>query len=1202
MRYLKALLIVLALLGATLAFAAIDEYYSFNATMGTYSPITGTNAGISGDDMLSAAIPLGFSFPYGDATISQIKISSNGWIDLGGNQTSSNLSNQLASTTIRPVIAPLWDDTSLSSGDAQYLLSGTAPNRVFMVQYTNLKWNYSATNQFNLQARIYENGKIDIIYGPATGTPSNASASIGINMAPGGAGWYYSVTPGTPPTASSTAENSSVSSFPAQGEIYEFNPVVAVPNDLAGVSIVGNITPTAGSPNNYEVTIRNRGSEAQSAYQVKLFRGAAIEVGSVNGTAIQPGQLQSFTIPWTPDAAGPEILYGKVVLPGDENPANDQTPSLNVNVQPAGVWNFVVGDGNQNARMPLDFYWRNSLYETLYYPAEMGNFMGQILGIQLWNNFSTNLPAKPTKVWIGTTTQPDLSAGWIPSTQLTLVFDGTIDYPSGSNLINIPFNQPYMYLNGENLVLMFNRPMDSTYFSSSDQFLCQTVGSNRARNVYSDSTLYDPANPPAGGTPTGQFPKTGFVVIPGGVGHINGTVTGAGGVPLEGVLVQFATGGYATATNASGQYAIQNILPDDYTVSFSTYGYETSTFNITIDEDETEVLDVAMAPMATVNVSGTVIASDTQAGINGASIHLAGYADYSATTIATGAFTIPAVYANNSYEYVILAPGYVAANGTINVGAGAYDMGTITLSEVAYAPHTVLAEADVSGNSVNLSWQAPDPNATEITESFEDENFPPANWSQIITNTGAPNTQGVFPTWCRVGAASDSGQPINPTDGLHQAGLRWDYGHQDEWLITPSFNSPPAGYLHFDTFVYLGSVNQDHYYVKISTDNGNTWIPIWDATEQTGGLNAYASPITVNLEAYSGQQVKLAFNAVDGPSNDGLWHMWFIDNIYIGNAMTGEVLRFAGSDLETRSHGSGGFGGRPVPTTHHSRAREEGWSRTEPSLPLPGGSRRRDGSESGRLLTGYRVWRLSAGQETNESAWSLLTPQDITANSLTDPGWQTLPNGTYRWAVKAVYTNNVVSVASFSNPLDKFQETGMIAGVVRRTNNAPIAGATVSVPGYSATTNSVGAYTLVLPIGAWDVTCAAAGFVDQTVEGVVVNVNQTTTQNFVMSVVSNPDEVVPVTATALLGNHPNPFNPETQISYSLKESAPVRLWIYNSKGQLIRCLVNADQPAGWYKVLWDGRDDSGQEVSSGLYLYRLSAGSYQSTRRMVLLK
>ncbi len=85
-------------------------------------------------------------------------------------------------------------------------------------------------------------------------------------------------------------------------------------------------------------------------------------------------------------------------------------------------------------------------------------------------------------------------------------------------------------------------------------------------------------------------------------------------------------------------------------------------------------------------------------------------------------------------------------------------------------------------------------------------------------------------------------------------------------------------------------------------------------------------------------------------------------------------------------------------------------------------------------------------------------------------------------------------------------------------------------------------------------------------------------------------------------SYPNPFNPETQIAYALSVSEEVRIQIYNVTGQLIRTYDLGYQPAGSYSVSWDGRNESGDVTASGVYLYRIEAGPYEVTNRMVLLK
>ena len=93
------------------------------------------------------------------------------------------------------------------------------------------------------------------------------------------------------------------------------------------------------------------------------------------------------------------------------------------------------------------------------------------------------------------------------------------------------------------------------------------------------------------------------------------------------------------------------------------------------------------------------------------------------------------------------------------------------------------------------------------------------------------------------------------------------------------------------------------------------------------------------------------------------------------------------------------------------------------------------------------------------------------------------------------------------------------------------------------------------------------------------------------------------TEFALLQNFPNPFNPETTIGYELAESADVTLQIYNVVGQVVRTLMVAEpQSVGRYQVRWDGMDDRGMPVSSGIYFYQISAGKFQDVRKLMLLK
>lgn len=89
---------------------------------------------------------------------------------------------------------------------------------------------------------------------------------------------------------------------------------------------------------------------------------------------------------------------------------------------------------------------------------------------------------------------------------------------------------------------------------------------------------------------------------------------------------------------------------------------------------------------------------------------------------------------------------------------------------------------------------------------------------------------------------------------------------------------------------------------------------------------------------------------------------------------------------------------------------------------------------------------------------------------------------------------------------------------------------------------------------------------------------------------------------ALSQNYPNPFNPETVIRYRHASLMEVKLQIFNNLGQRVHTLVDRRHQPGFYTVYWDGHDDTGLLVASGVYFYRLSAGEFKNVRRMTLLR
>lgn len=1506
-----ASILAIMLLGVFALSAQISSHYVFSATTETYTAITGTSISTAvGDNVISNPVDIGFSFPYGVNNYTQVKVSSNGYITLGTTPGSS-LNNSLSSPTICPVLAPLWDDTYLQ-GSAQYLLTGTSPNRVFTVQFTGIKWPINTPTIFNYQVRIYEDGLIEFIYGNGIGTPTNASASIGINMIPGGYMNYFSVYPGNPATVSSTSENTSINMWPGANTKYVFSVANIYANDLEATTITGNQTPTVGISYNYTVTLHNNGSEPQSNYNVKLLSGNT-QVASVSGPMIAPQATLSVVIPWTPTEASSIVLEGKVDLVGDEDATNDYTLPLELIVQAAGTAALTIGDGSETARKPVDMSYLNSMFETIF-PASEITLNGVVTGLSFYSNFIDQCSNKPTKIWLGTTTQTNLSAGWIPAYMLTQVFNGTVTYPHGPNMIHITLNPatPFTY-SGGNLVMLINRPLDTTFYSSSNLFMCQTVGTNRSRNAYSDATVYDPNNMGTVGTVSGQFPRTSIYMVPAAVDpafSVEPASCSYGQVLLNHTASQV----FSVFNSGGGTLNVSNISlnGDPY---FSLTGLPTLPFNL--NSGQTLTFTAQYLPTAVGNHTASISITDNLArvvhtvALNGTAVDpslntmpytqnfdavavpmlpfgwqkiLSGNA--SVTTVSNEPYSSPnCVKMNNSDSALgpfLLTPpmsssipintlrikfrAKAASGFSMNVGVMSSFQDTSTFTGVQNISlsntwteysvdlrtyggtgHYIAFKHNQGGNNRSIyidnviietlmqndlaalqTSGETTPNAgTSYNYSITIFNWglnaqtdyqvklfktggielastagpAIAGYSQaVVTIPWTPDTTGNTSLYGKVVLVGDqnigndqtpnlpitvqesttalvvvgSGNQFNnsaPVNMYARASLYENIYRQDELLhsglisIVNFYNSFISDIPLKQTKIWLGMTTQ--------TDLSNGWIPSDQLTLVFDGEVAY--PIGMNTISIALQQpytLVQGFNLVmlvQRPLDTVAYNLW--DNFLCQTDASNRALIVSSSGaLDPNNPPQGTFtaqypktgfyitpggagslsgtvyGAADQPLSNASVRLENGpetitddnghysfvnvfsrdytvtasahayndliqyitvpedstitldffltptptvnvsgsiYGSDSPTVGLAGASIALTGYDefqtvcddqgnfqiagvytgqtysytvtatgyqtqtgsitlgtsdyilgeiiltelsyppnnvvasvtnnhtsvdiiwlaptpepTDRSLIGYKVWRLQQGQEQDEAAWILLTPVTTTLQRFVDSSWNTLPQGLFRWAVKSVFTNDVLSNAVISNSLET---TGLLTGSVRNSSMEPLVNATITAGAYTTTTATDGSYTLHLPSGVYSVTCNVNSYYVNTQYNVELVANQTTQLDFTLMPVFNADDNL-ILETKLQRNHPNPFKSSTTIGYDLKEPSKVVLEIFNLKGQLIRRLLNDSKVSGHHLVEWDGNDEHGNAVGSGIYQYRIKAGNYQNSLRMTLIK
>ncbi len=236
-KFLFCLLSSICCLQKTTAQASIVNYI-FTTTSSSYVILSGANnltltAGNT-DEGYFNNIPIGFDFWYMGARTNTIAASTNGWLSLNGVITNATPTNNLVyNGSPRPLLAPLWDDLDIvSASNVSYQTSGTAPNRIFTIEYKNVLWQKGRSNNISFQVKLYESsGKISYIYSPQTNSISYGSASIGIAALATGQQNYLAVH--TDGTANIWYDNGDISINPAAGLTYSFTPPApAAPTSL----------------------------------------------------------------------------------------------------------------------------------------------------------------------------------------------------------------------------------------------------------------------------------------------------------------------------------------------------------------------------------------------------------------------------------------------------------------------------------------------------------------------------------------------------------------------------------------------------------------------------------------------------------------------------------------------------------------------------------------------------------------------------------------------------------------------------------------------------------------------------------------------------------------------------------------------------------------------------------------------------------
>lgn len=486
--------------------------------------------------------------------------------------------------------------------------------------------------------------------------------------------------------------------------------------DLSAISITGPATTNVNEEVTYNVLVKNFGKTPQKDYQVKLKSGDGTELASVAGNAIGSFNEETYSFNYTFTKAGATTVYCEIVVKQDEDASNNFTEELTVIVQPEGSMSFIVGNGDVlNTDVPINLDFNSSLTETIYFPEEIGIVGGTLNNITYYSHVrTTDKSPLPIRVWVGSTDMMDLTNEFIPATDLTLVFDDSLDFPIGDNLTLINFDIPYEY-NGGKLVIMVERQFMELPYAYPDEFYGTTSTEHSRRTRYYRSGLIpnDPYAPLLGEGHVSNFvPKTKFGFSFSGRGHLEGLVYNKNSDSFSGAEIMVEEINFKTVANSLGYYVINGIPVGEQSVIANSLGYYNNTQYTAITEFNTSTLDFIMDSRPQIMVSGNVQKSDAPGyAIENAYVVIGENTDFTDSTGVRGGFNI-ALWGDETYTINIKAAGYEPYIDKVEtyVEQRELDLGTIFLHEISYPVSDVVAEANDNDKAV-ITWNAPDSSA-----------------------------------------------------------------------------------------------------------------------------------------------------------------------------------------------------------------------------------------------------------------------------------------------------------------------------------------------------------------------------------------------------------------------------------------------------------------------------------------------------------
>ncbi len=489
--------------------------------------------------------------------------------------------------------------------------------------------------------------------------------------------------------------------------------------DLKAKELAGNDFYNVNEPLSFTFTIRNDGlmDVPAGVYTVRLMQDGPVpaELASVTGNAIASHEVQTYNFDITLTSVDQFPIHAIVDYSADEYLLNNTSPQIILHGLAGASEAIRVGEDVIYANWPIEFTTKKSLSETIYTHEEI-NRTGVIFGIGYDYFFAKDELSAPVRIWMGETDTLNLMT-WIPATEMTLVFDGLLDIAKGRHSVYIPFHTPFNYSDAtKNLIILTERVGDHSH---PDQFYLGYGSMYMSTLVTaSDVAIPDPFDPPlTGGMSTNINPNIRFVFND-NLGLASGTVSEAGGNPIEGAKVMIDDLKITAYTDASGNYEMPYVPAGEYNATADKFAYMPVTQPLGVSNGNTTDLDFTLGLLELISITGNITGdNDPGTGIADAVITLTGYSNFNTTSNSGGDFTIQDVYSFQTYQLTIDADGYDVYTDQVVVSDSDLDLGDIVLTETMLIPFAVMAQPGM--DQADIHWSVPSESAQTVL-AFDD--------------------------------------------------------------------------------------------------------------------------------------------------------------------------------------------------------------------------------------------------------------------------------------------------------------------------------------------------------------------------------------------------------------------------------------------------------------------------------------------------